>query len=140
MSPERLNPNQFGFKDGRPTKESDCYALGMVILEVLSGNIPFTRDCNDWMVMQKVLEGEHPGRPQGAEGAWFTNDLWEMLEMCWLSKPEGRPTVEVVLECLEQASAAWQPLPPSAIDDVQTDADDTSCSTASHPCMFPYFA
>ncbi|KAF9642010.1 kinase-like protein [Thelephora ganbajun] len=32
-SPERLDPNQFGLKDSRPTKESDCYALGMTIFE-----------------------------------------------------------------------------------------------------------
>ena len=31
MSPELLDPDQFESSDGRPTKESDCYALGMVI-------------------------------------------------------------------------------------------------------------
>lgn len=34
MSPELLLPEQFGFTDTRPTKQSDCYALGMVIYEV----------------------------------------------------------------------------------------------------------
>ena len=33
MSPELLDPQRFGSK-GRPTRESDCYALGMVIYEV----------------------------------------------------------------------------------------------------------
>ena len=33
MSPELLDPSRFG-SDGRPTPESDCYALGMVIYEV----------------------------------------------------------------------------------------------------------
>ena len=41
MSPELLDPERFGLQDGRPTKRSDCYALGMVILEVLSGKPPF---------------------------------------------------------------------------------------------------
>lgn len=33
-SPELLVPEQFKFNDARPTKQSDCYALGMVIYEV----------------------------------------------------------------------------------------------------------
>jgi len=33
MSPELLDPPRFG-SDGRPTRESDCYALGMVTYEV----------------------------------------------------------------------------------------------------------
>jgi len=33
MSPELLDPPRFG-SDGRPTRGSDCYALGMVIYEV----------------------------------------------------------------------------------------------------------
>ena len=33
MSPELLDPLRFG-SDGRPTCESDCYALGMVVYEV----------------------------------------------------------------------------------------------------------
>ena len=34
MSPELLVPEQFGIEDDRPTRQSDCYALGMVIYEV----------------------------------------------------------------------------------------------------------
>lgn len=33
MSPELLDPGRFN-SDGRLTRESDCYALGMVIYEV----------------------------------------------------------------------------------------------------------
>jgi hypothetical protein len=33
MSPELLDPTLFG-SDGLPSRESDCYALGMVIYEV----------------------------------------------------------------------------------------------------------
>ena len=37
MSPEILHPERFGMlesEDNRPTRQSDCYALGMVIYEV----------------------------------------------------------------------------------------------------------
>jgi len=133
MSPELLDPVRFGCEDGRPTRESDCYALGMVILEVLSGKPPFSGD-GGLIVMRKVIDGERPGRPQGKEEVWFTNDLWETLEQCWLPRPERRPTIEAVLQCLQRSSTAWWPLSPDSDNDTQSDsdADDQSDFTLSH--------
>ena len=34
MSPELIHPGWFGLTDRRPTKQSDYYALGMVVYEV----------------------------------------------------------------------------------------------------------
>ena len=130
MSPELLNPDQFGFKDSRPTKESDCYALGMVVLEVLSGRPPFASD-KDVIVLRKILDGERPGRPGGSEGAWFTDRLWRMLDLCWATRPKSRPTVEAVLERLERISKAWEP-PSQEVDwDVGTDKDDPNRTIVS---------
>ena len=137
MSPERLDPDRFRFEDGRPTKESDRYAFGMVILEVLTGQLPFPR-CRSLTVTRKVTEGERPGRPQGAGEAWFTDDLWETLEQCWSPQPNVRPTAEAVLECLERSSTVWQPLPPGSDDDDQTDSDDELPFTLTY-CMLPRF-
>ena len=131
MSPELLDPCRFGRENGQPTEYSDCYALGMVILEVLTGNPPFP-NCNGLVVMRNVVEGEHPGRPRGGEGVWFTDDLWEMLKRCWSLQPERRPTVDTVLQCLEQGSTAWQPLPPDSDDYTQSDSDDQSDFTLSY--------
>ena len=110
----------------------------MVILEVLSGQLPFKEDSNNYIVMQKVLDGKHPRRPRGAEETWFTDDLWGMLKWCWSHKPKARPAVEAVLEYLEQVSTAWQPLPSSTDGDGRTDTDhdDRSNLTASGPGMF----
>jgi len=44
MSPELLDPERLGIpesEDNRPTRQSDCYALGMVIYEVGVGAIIF---------------------------------------------------------------------------------------------------
>jgi len=133
MSPELLDPDHFGRKSSRPTKDSDCYALGMVILEVLTGKPPFP-DCNDVSVVRKVIEGERPGRPQGREEGWFTDDLWEMLERCWSSQPERRPAIDTVLQCLEQGSTTWQPLPSDSDDytSSQPESGDESDFTWSH--------
>ena len=140
MSPELLDPDRSGLKNGRPTKHSDCYALGMVILEVLTGEPPFP-NYNGMVVMRKVIEGERPGRPQGEEEVWFTDDLWEILEQCWSPQPERRPTINAVLQCLNRGSTAWQPLSPSPGGYAQPVSDDESLFTLSYdlsidPSMF----
>jgi len=113
MGPELLDPDQFGFKDALPTKKSDCYALGMVMYEVLSGKAPFTPD-GVIIVMRKVTSGGRPERPQGVEGVWFTDSVWDTLQMCWAHKPEERPTVETVLERLKWGSVSS---PDDSVDD-----------------------
>jgi serine/threonine protein kinase len=100
MSPELLGAEKFGLQDGRPTKASDCYALGMVIYEVLSGQIPFTAD-TDLAVMVKTMKGERPGRPQGKEGKLFTNNIWDTLKLCWKERPRDRIDASAVLLRLE---------------------------------------
>jgi len=130
MSPELLDPDQLGLENSRPTKESDCYALGMVIYEVLSGQAPFT-PFKHFVVVRKVLDGERPGRPDGPEGTWFTDDLWQMLEMCWETQPEARPNVQAVLEHLELVSGAWKPPSPQADEGIDVDEDDWDLTTVS---------
>ena len=111
MSPERIAPDRFGSKDGHPTKPSDCYALGMVIYETITGNLPFHRDA-DLTVSMKVVEGERP--PRRAE---FSKRLWGVLERCWAHKPNNRPSIESVLRYLEVTSS----LSPSPWVDEGTD-------------------
>jgi len=52
MSPELLDPERFGLPDSpeanRPTRRSDCYALGMVIYEV--GAVFARVDLLTWVV------------------------------------------------------------------------------------------
>jgi hypothetical protein len=103
MSPELFNTDELDPKGSRPTKQSDCYALGMVIYEVLSGQVPFAPS-HSYAVMRKVIEGERPGRPHGPEGARFTDDLWQTLSWCWAAEPQSRPSVATVLERLEHVS------------------------------------
>jgi serine/threonine protein kinase len=98
MSPELIDPQQFGLQHSRPTESSDCYALGMVIYETISGNMPFHEDA-DLTVFVKVLQGKRPPR-----GGKFKKDLWRMLELCWESQPSSRPSIGDVLRCLETYS------------------------------------
>jgi len=113
MSPELIAPQRFGLKDSRPTKSSDCYALGMVIYETVSGNLPFHED-SDLTVFVKVLEGGHPRR-----GARFTRDLWKVLEQCWASPSNNRPSAEDILQSLERLPNSLGPLSPRVDERVE---------------------
>ena len=132
MSPELVHPES-DLDDSQPTMESDRYSLGMVVLEVLSGQYPFALH-KDSIIVQKVIDGEHPERP---EEAWFTDDLWRTLEQCWSHQPRDRPTVEAVLERLDQVSMPRKSSLPSARDDGETH-DGGSISIESCYCRFCY--
>ena len=108
MSPELFDLEG---RNHHPTKFSDCYALGMATWEVLSGHLPF-HQYKKWAISAKVLRGDRPERPQGEEGVWFTDEVWEILGSCWMTQPEGRPSIEDVLQCLGEASRSWRPPSP----------------------------
>ena len=117
MGPELLAPEAFGSTGGRPTRESDCYALGMVIYEVLSEQMPFHL-YGTGSVLVKVLGGERPKKPKGAQGAWFTAEIWTMLELCWKRRPADRPSSRDILRGLERAQ------PPSSSSSPYVDTMD----------------
>ena len=129
MSPELLDPQSFGLARIRPTKESDCYALGMVVFEILSGQVPFSPS-GPALVIRKVLDGERPGRPQGEGGRLFTDSIWEILEHCWKPLPRDRINAEAVLSGLEGNPVAFRP-PSDTEGDEETDIGDLSDTTAN---------
>ncbi|KAF9646904.1 kinase-like protein [Thelephora ganbajun] len=128
MSPELLYPQKFGLKGSYPTKESDCYALGMVIYEVLSGQAPFA-SYRDPEVVYMVLDGERPKRPEGNEGNFFTDEIWKVLELCWKPRPSDRISAKAVLMDLDGSLSLSGP--PSDMDGDETDISDWSDGTES---------
>ena len=130
MSPELIYPEKFDLARSIPTKKSDCYALGMVIYEVLSGQTPYS----PWKppaVMWKVMRGERPERPQGGEGSLFTDGIWKVLELCWKSQPCDRINVQAVLRGLEGS-----PPPLGAGGDAEMDVDDRWDVSSNGSSMF----
>ena len=139
MSPELFYPKSFGLKDCRRTEYSDCYALGMVIYEVLSGQKPFPH-CEAPVVIAMVGRGECPERPQGVEGRLFTDAVWGILERCWAPKRDDRPSIEDVLWFLEDASRSWTPPPliaeePPAEDSSAWTLSDSSAEESYEPSL-----
>jgi serine/threonine protein kinase len=115
MSPELFDPEL----PGNPrTKSSDCYAFGMVIYEVLSGHVPF-HQYENLAVPVKVCGGERPTRPEGSEGVWLMG-VWALLERCWTPRPNERPAIKDLLECLVEASRIWTPPSPQVVPSPST--------------------
>ena len=122
MSPELFNPRAFDPTLLHPTKNSDCYALGMVIYEVLSDKVPFEGH-SKFSVCMKVLADERPKRPEGEAGKLFTDDVWGIVERCWGRNPGNRASAREVLVCLGGASSPFRPSSP----DVDESHDDAGC-------------
>ena len=127
MGPELLNPEHYGLKKSRSTKESDCYALGMVVYEVLSGQTPFAPS-KPPAIIWKVLHGQRPERPQGEKGELFTDAIWGALELCWKPLPSDRPSAKVVLLRLEGTTP-----------DATPGTDDWPDTTSSDSSMLSLF-
>jgi len=131
MSPELLDPERFGMPESegnRPTRQSDCYALGMVIYEVgartskfivvvsrltvvitqvLCGHHPYLKFPSDILAVHAITEGVRPAKPKGAKQLGFNNELWRTVELCWLEDRNARPDVGVIHSCLNDAAAFW---------------------------------
>ncbi|KAF9642090.1 kinase-like protein [Thelephora ganbajun] len=107
MSPELLDPDRFGITDPRPTKQSDCYALGMVVYEVLCGNVPYWEIKNEGALINVIMRGDRPQKPEGAGDLGFTEGLWSINQRCWLVNANERPDVRAILFQLNHATWAW---------------------------------
>ena len=126
-----------------PSRESDIYALGMVIYEVFriafpcgggpNGSLsqvfahqrPFSHVPN-CAAPGLVLSGMRPTRPTNREILGLSEDLWTLTKRCWDLVPGTRPDAADVLVLVETASRGWVS-PPSEeiaslnIDDRSTD-------------------
>ncbi|KAG6828314.1 hypothetical protein H0H92_008429 [Tricholoma furcatifolium] len=96
------------FKEEYNTKATDIYAIGCVAYEVFTGQKPFSEVSNIPGVVIRVSQGYRPKRPDNNPSwtAWgLTEDLWTMVQGCWKADPVERPTIEGIIQSLEQALA-----------------------------------
>jgi hypothetical protein len=59
------------------------------------------------MVVDEILEGVRPKKPEGAKRLGFSDELWRMIELCWLEDRNARSGVEEILSSLKDATAFW---------------------------------
>ncbi|KAG8740000.1 hypothetical protein FRC11_000445 [Ceratobasidium sp. 423] len=98
--------------DGQMTPKSDIYSWGMTALELYSDKVPYSQIRMFSTVMREVAKGKIPERPRpGAnrmssttgdgDGIEIPDRLWELLVRCWANDPVNRPTVQEVIQELE---------------------------------------
>jgi len=132
MAPELFFPDKFGYTGKLvkqlPSKETDIYAIGMTILEVLTGCVPFANVARNETVIFKVMDGVRPDRPPSG----LSDTLWELLVATWVAQhaqgPEGRPPASTVLDRLKECVDDWGesivPLVPESWREDGSDDDD----------------
>ena len=137
MSPELLYPRKFGLEEPRPTKESDCYALGITIYEVLRREVQF--GASELPVFMAIILREmRPMRPRGKEGEPFTDDIWDILELCLKEQPRDRISASAVLLRLEKHPPL--PMPSSDVggdaESGSDDSDESVIDSMASDCTF----
>ena len=84
MAPELLDSNTF-------TEETDVYAYGMIVFEVLTGENPW-RGLNQMQIMMQVcIKKERPTIDVDAPA-----DLAALMRRCWDHEPDARPTFAAI--------------------------------------------
>ncbi|CUA75823.1 putative WD repeat-containing protein alr2800 [Nostoc sp, PCC 7120] [Rhizoctonia solani] len=83
------------------TTESDVYALGMTMLEILTGDVPYPDRRTDFAVLMTVQRGMLPTRPIKRLGDDRKgNMMWDLLVQCWNREPGDRPSSRQLVKTL----------------------------------------
>lgn len=86
---------------GMLTTQSDIFAYGMTILEIMTHEVPWHNIRHTTHVIIKLSRGEIPPRPKdpAASARGLDDRLWELVKSCW-SAPENRPSTRDILAFL----------------------------------------
>ena len=77
----------------KATVASDIYSYGSVVLEILSGLVPYHHLKSDAQVLIELSRGVKPQRP---ESTHITDTEWEFISSCWKEPPTLRPSTSEV--------------------------------------------
>ncbi|KAB5593186.1 hypothetical protein CTheo_3349 [Ceratobasidium theobromae] len=79
--------------------QGDVYGLGMTMLEIITGSLPYANVRVEQAVLYKIISKVLPGRPKVLIGSFSTDQadsLWLLLTNCWEHDPKDRPTAAEV--------------------------------------------
>lgn len=104
MAPE-LNLHQGENDSNNPpvmrNKQTDVYALGMTMLETITGEVPYPHIIYDTGIIFALIRKQLPKRPQELSGPEErASHIWALLVTCWDHDPSARPDASSVVESL----------------------------------------
>jgi serine/threonine protein kinase len=79
-----------------PQPAGDIYSFGCIMLQVMTGRLPYADVRRDHRVAAQILEGKKPTRPSSPHDVDY---LWDFIEKCW-SDAGRRPSAIDVLSFL----------------------------------------
>ncbi|QRV95992.1 Serine/threonine-protein kinase [Ceratobasidium sp. AG-Ba] len=93
------------FKDPKYTDKTDVYALGMTMLEIITGTVPWAGKSVFVLIYCTTAEKANPERPMEhiPTGSIHGDILWSILKSSWKFEAEGRPsaaTVANLMKCI----------------------------------------
>jgi son of sevenless len=106
-NPRWFAPELITQHEARST-HSDTWSFGMVCLEVMTGEQPFSDMPRDVTVAFYVSQGKTPARPgpnSPATSHGLDDNLWSLIRQCWNKKSKSRPSMTNVKEKLQQLQA-----------------------------------
>jgi len=92
-------------ENARRSLQSDIWAWGCLLFEILTDDMPYVEAKPDMAVLLAIAQGATPGNLQNHKLPEFTVPI---LQACWTRPPLERPTVNWCLEALLRGQGAGQ--------------------------------
>ncbi|KAF9230076.1 kinase-like domain-containing protein [Melanogaster broomeanus] len=88
-----------------PTTRSDVYSFGGIMLQILTGKVPYYYYTREAQVVHALSRGDTPKRPRLA--FIVTDRRWRFIQQCWSTVDEGRlrPSGEQLVEFVSRELA-----------------------------------
>ncbi|KAF9227191.1 kinase-like protein [Gyrodon lividus] len=83
-----------------PSAQSDIYSFGCIMLQVLSGAVPFHYLSRTEQVLWCLMQGETPRRPKNPQRE-IVDEHWTFIRRCWMphDAPDShRPTQDEIVD------------------------------------------
>ncbi|TDL14288.1 kinase-like protein [Rickenella mellea] len=115
------------------TKESDVWAFGMVVYELLTKSHPFA-GIPDIQVLIIVVGGGLPNPPRDIKNRPpIDQSLWELCKRCWNKEPSLRPTMSSIVAELKKKSFQKAGLCSENLDDAGSSGSPVRARAKSLP-------
>ncbi|KAG1877234.1 kinase-like domain-containing protein [Suillus subluteus] len=86
------------------TFESDIYSFGGIMLQVLSGELPWSEVAAEYLIIKKLTDRQIPRQPSS-----ISQDHWAFIRRCWSPSASSRPSASQIDDFLRNPQAhVWR--------------------------------